>query len=84
MRGGHTNTQKHAQTGCVQMCAMCVMCGVKKHVVCGENMKIESNKARNNVRNNGTEFARREAYVATIGKYPDACGEYRVARLAIA
>ena len=35
-------------------------------------------------RNNGTEFAHREAYVATISKYPDARGEYHSARLAIA
>ena len=32
----------------------------------------------------GTEFAHREAYVATISKYPDTCGEYRIARLAVA
>ena len=25
MRGGRTNTQKHAQRGCVHMCAMCAV-----------------------------------------------------------
>ena len=84
----------------MQMCAMCVMCGGKTHVVCGEKAIIPAElrqcqkiaRVRRGLEGNqspkitkrGTEFARREAYVATIGKYPDACGEYRIARLAIA
>ena len=39
-RVGHTNTQKHAQRGCVQMCAMCVMCGGKTHVVWGGKGRV--------------------------------------------
>lgn len=29
----HTNTQKHAQTGCVPMCAMCILCAPNSHKI---------------------------------------------------
>ncbi len=32
-RAKHTNTQKHAQTGCVPMCAMCILCAPKPHKI---------------------------------------------------
>ena len=29
----HTNTQKHAQTRCVPMCAMCILCAPNSHKI---------------------------------------------------
>ena len=46
----HTNTQTHAQRGCVQMCAMCVMCGGKTHVVCGGKGRVRRIRSLGRIR----------------------------------